>query len=306
MTSGGAIPDQFDYDVLLSREACASARVNEDFAFESLPGDIFQLGNTSYRILQRRDRARVRARTRTASRRTSRSGSARRRGARWSCRRRVAAARGRLDWLDEGGCRRRRPARSATAATAPPRRAQLVEYLAAARAALGALPTQDTVIFERFFDETGDQHLVIHAPFGSRINKAWGLALRKRFCRRFNFELQAAALEDSIVISLGSVHSFPLHEPAGYLNSATAREVLIQAVIAAPLFEARWRWVATAALAILRQRAGRRTPPQWQRSDAAGPGRRGVPGPDRLRREPARRARACRTTRWCGRRSPTA
>ncbi|MGH8373578.1 MAG: DNA glycosylase AlkZ-like family protein, partial [Gammaproteobacteria bacterium] len=142
------------------------------------------------------------------------------------------------------------------------------EYLAAAHAALGTLPTQETVVFERFFDETGDQHFVIHSPFGARINRAWGLALRKRFCRKFNFELQAAALEDSIVLSLGATHSFPLEEPAKYLNSATALDVLTQAVLAAPMFGTRWRWVTTTALAVRRNRNGKRMPPAFQRADA--------------------------------------
>jgi len=145
---------------------------------------------------------------------------------------------------------------------------QLVDYLAAAKAALGVLPTRERIVFERFFDETGDQHLVIHSPRGSRINRAWGLALRKRFCRRFNFELQAAAGEDSIVISLGPTHSFPLEEPARYLNAATVEAVLVQALLAAPMFPTRWRWVANTALAVPRNRAGKRVPAPFQRNDA--------------------------------------
>ena len=127
---------------------------------------------------------------------------------------------------------------------------QLVEYLGAAKAALGALPSFERIILERFFDETGDMHLVIHSPYGSRINRAWGLALRKRFCRRFNFELQAAALEDSIVISLGRQHSFALEDVLDYLSSKSVRDVLRQAVLDAPLFGAYWRWNASIALAI--------------------------------------------------------
>ena len=145
---------------------------------------------------------------------------------------------------------------------------QLVDYLGAAHAALGALPTQDRIVLERFFDETGDMHLVVHAPFGSRMNRAWGLALRKRFCRKFNFELQAAALEDSIVLSLGSTHSFPLDEVVRYLNSRSVRQVLIQALLDAPMFGTRWRWNATISLAIQRNRNGKRVPAQWQRNDA--------------------------------------
>ena len=121
---------------------------------------------------------------------------------------------------------------------------------------------------ERFFDEVGDMHVVIHSPFGSRLNRGWGLALRKKFCKSFNFELQAAANEDSIVISLGSVHSFPLDEVYRYLQTSTVRDTLIQAMLDAPMFEVRWRWNATRSLAIQRNRAGKRVPPQFQRMDA--------------------------------------
>src|SRR6202040_3254644 len=137
---------------------------------------------------------------------------------------------------------------------------QLVNYLATARAALGALPTQQTVIFERFFDEAGGMQLVIHSPFGSRINRAWGLALRKRFCRSFNFELQAAATEDTIVLSLTTAHSFELAEVARYLHSSTVRPLLVQALCAAPMFPVRWRWSASIALALPRFRGGKKVP----------------------------------------------
>lgn len=135
---------------------------------------------------------------------------------------------------------------------------QLVNYLAAARTALGALPTQETLIFERFFDEAGGMQLVIHSPFGSRLNRAWGLALRKRFCRAFNFELQAAATEDTIILSLTTAHSFELADVARYLHSNTARPILVQALCAAPMFTARWRWSATIALALPRFRGGKK------------------------------------------------
>src|SRR5262249_34127331 len=133
---------------------------------------------------------------------------------------------------------------------------QLLDYLASAYAALTCLPTQDTIVFERFFDEVGGMQLVIHSPFGSRLNRAWGLALRKRFCRKFNFELQAAATEDNIVLSLTTAHSFELAEVARYLNSATVRHVLIQALLDAPMFTTRWRWVIAVALALPRFRGG--------------------------------------------------
>ncbi|MDH5378521.1 MAG: ATP-dependent DNA helicase, partial [Gammaproteobacteria bacterium] len=145
---------------------------------------------------------------------------------------------------------------------------QLVDYLATGYASFDALPTHSTLIMERFFDEAGDMHLVIHSPFGSRMNRAWGLALRKRFCRKFNFELQAAATEDAIILSLGATHSFPLIEVSHYLNRQTVRDILVQALLDAPMFKIRWRWNASIALAVLRFRGGKRIPPQLQRMDA--------------------------------------
>jgi ATP-dependent Lhr-like helicase len=145
---------------------------------------------------------------------------------------------------------------------------QLVEYLAAANAALGALPTHETIILERFFDAAGGMQLVIHSPYGSRINRAWGLALRKRFCRKFNFELQAAATEDNIVLSLTTAHSFELAEVARYLHSETVRPLLVQAMLDAPMFITRWRWVAGVSLALPRFRGGRKVAPQLARMDA--------------------------------------
>jgi ATP-dependent Lhr-like helicase len=129
---------------------------------------------------------------------------------------------------------------------------QCLDYLAKTKAVLGVLPNQQQIVAERFFDETGDMHLVIHSCYGSRINRAWGLALRKRFCRKFNFELQAAALEDSILLSLGPTHSFPIEEVAAYLHANTLKSILTQALLAAPLFATQWRWNASIALAIKR------------------------------------------------------
>ncbi|MFI4967163.1 MAG: DEAD/DEAH box helicase [Gammaproteobacteria bacterium] len=266
VTNGGAIPDQFDYDVILSPSGLRIGSLNEDFSFESIPGDVFQLGNTSYRILKvETGRVLVEdakgmppnipfwfgeapARTDEMSQAVSRL--------RAEADRRLTAGEDLMAWFTgEMGL-------DAVAAR------QLAEYLAAAKAALGTLPTQDQVVFERFFDEAGDQHFVIHSPFGARINRAWGLALRKRFCRKFNFELQAAALEDTIVLSLGATHSFPLEEPAKYLSPHSALDVLTQAVLAAPMFGTRWRWVATTALAVRRNRNGKRMPPAFQRADS--------------------------------------
>src|SRR4029079_14529848 len=146
---------------------------------------------------------------------------------------------------------------------------QVVDYLQASLQILGALPSRDTLILERFFDESGGMQLVLHAPFGSRINKAWALALRKRFCRQFNFELQAAANEDALLLSLGPMHSFPLSDVFRYLHPETVRDVLIQAFLDAPVFETRWRWNATVSLAVPRNRGSRKVPPPIQRMLAA-------------------------------------
>jgi len=267
ITNGGAIPDQFDYDVVLLPEELAIGTLNEDFAFESLPGDIFQLGNTSYRIIKvETGRVLVEDARGQPPNIPFWFGEAPGRSDELS----LAVSRLRdavAGWLEEGAAhavQRLEQALGLSAAAG----AQLVEYLGAARVALGELPTREAIILERFFDEVGDSHLVIHSAYGSRINRAWGLALRKRFCRKFNYELQAAALEDSIVISLGPVHSFPLQEVIGYLKADTVRQVLVQALLAAPMFPTRWRWVATTALALRRFRNGRKVPPQFQRSDA--------------------------------------
>src|SRR5208282_3982168 len=142
------------------------------------------------------------------------------------------------------------------------------EYLGAALAALGVLPTQDVVALERFFDESGGMQLVIHSPYGSRLNRAWGLALRKRFCRKFNFELQAAATEDAIVLSLTAAHSFALDDVPRYLNAKTVRPLLVQAMLDAPMFVARWRWAAGVSLALPRFRSGKKVPPQILRMQA--------------------------------------
>src|SRR5262249_10060067 len=242
--------------------------VNEDFAVESLQGDIFQLGNTSYRIL-RVERGVVRVEDAHGEAPTIPF---------W-----LGEAPGRSDELSESVSRLRaeisaRLVRDPSGETAlrwladigiaEPAAQQLVDYLSAAHAALGCLPTRDTVVLERFFDEAGGMQLVIHSPFGSRINRAWGLALRKRFCRKFNFELQAAATEDNIVLSLTTAHSFELSDVARYLHSNSTRPVLVQAMLDAPMFTTRWRWVAGVALALPRFRGGKKVPPQFARMQA--------------------------------------
>src|SRR6202023_4417872 len=145
---------------------------------------------------------------------------------------------------------------------------QIAEYLGVATIALGVMPSQQNIVLERFFDDSGSMQLVVHAPFGSRLNRAWGLALRKRFCQTFNFELQAAASEDAIILSLGPTHSFPLADAFHFLHSASVRQVVIQAVLDSPLFGVRWRWAASRALAVPRWRAGRRVPAPRLRQDA--------------------------------------
>jgi ATP-dependent Lhr-like helicase len=269
---GGAIPEVFDYRVLLEPEGTFIGTLNEDFAIESLPGDIFQLGNTSWRILR------------------IGSGVVR-----------VADAQGQPPsmpfWLGEA------PARSDEVSAAvsrlraaaderlpgpgAPRREgdldatiawlvdhyeltrsaaeQISEYLAEGKRCLGVVPAADKLVVERFFDESGGMQLVLHAPFGSRVNRAWGLSLRKKFCQGFNLELQAAATEEGVILSLGPAHSFALDEVFRYLHPNTVRETLVQAVLDSPIFETRWRWTTTLALAVPRARHGARVPAQIQR-----------------------------------------
>ncbi|HEX4782017.1 MAG TPA: DEAD/DEAH box helicase [Usitatibacter sp.] len=261
--NGGAIPEVFDYRVVLEPEGHVVGSLNEDFAIESLPGDVFQLGNTSWRILK------------------IGNGVVR-----------VADAQGQPPsmpfWLGEA------PARSDEMSSAVSRlrssmdsilpdvaaataflekeyflsrsaAEQIAEYLDQAKRALGVVPTADTLALERFFDESGGMQLVLHAPFGSRVNKAWGLALRKKFCQGFNFELQAAATEEGLILSLNNSHSFPLEEVFRYVHPNTLEETLTQALLQSPIFETRWRWASTLALAVPRNRGGARVPNQLQR-----------------------------------------
>ena len=267
LVNGGAIPDQFDYDVILQPEGLFVGTLNEDFAFESLPGDIFQLGNNSYRMLKI-EQGRVFAEDAHGQPPNIPFWFGEAPGRSDELSLAVSDLRAVMDGKLEQG-REAAMAYLLDDLRLPVAAAeQLFDYLAAAKAALTHLPTQQRIVFERFFDETGDMHFVVHSPYGSRINRAWGLALRKRFCRRFNFELQAAANEDSIVLSLGPTHSFPLSEPVGYLKAATVKAVLIQALLAAPMFPTRWRWVANTALAVPRNRAGKKVPAYFQRNDA--------------------------------------
>jgi ATP-dependent helicase Lhr and Lhr-like helicase len=268
ITCGGAIPDNADYQVILEPAGTFVGTLNEDFAIESLAGDVFQLGNTSYKVL-RVEAGRVRVEDA--------------KGQPPSIPFWLGEAPARTDELSAAVSRLRTEIEAllpeVTAETITraidvveqryhlPRPAahQMVEYLAGAKAALGKLPTLKTLVFERFFDESGGMQLIIHAPFGARINRAFGLSLRKKFCRTFNFELQAAATEDAIVLSLGETHSFELASVARFLNSKTVEDTLIQAMLDSPMFTARWRWNASISLAIRRSSGGKRTPPQIQR-----------------------------------------
>ena len=278
ITSGGAIPDNALYAVVAEPEGAHVGTVDEDFAVESLRGDIMLLGNSSWRI-RRVEAGRVLvedahgaapnvpfwrgeapARTRELSQQVA------------ELRQKIAdmteaivyrpplrdfdAAAPVFRWLEEECGLDRSGAE------------QAVEYIVAGRSVLGAVPTQATIIAERFFDESGGMQLVIHAPFGGRLNKAWGLALRKRFCRSFNLELQAAATDEGINIALSDQHSFPLADVFRFLHPASVGKVLEQAVLTSPLFTTRWRWDASRALALLRFQGGRKVPPQIQRMRA--------------------------------------
>jgi ATP-dependent helicase Lhr and Lhr-like helicase len=269
LTSGGTIPDTADYQVVLEPENQSIGSVNEDFAVESMAGDIFQLGNTAYRII-RVERGIVRVEDARGLSPTIPFwlGEAPGRSAELSLS--VSRLRQDIEVRLQKGADEERIADwlAQERHVAFPAAEQLAEYLGGAHTALGCLPTQETIVLERFFDEAGGMQLVIHSPYGSRINRAWGLALRKRFCRKFNFELQAAATEDNIVLSLTTAHSFELGDAAHYLHSASVRTVLIQALLDAPMFTTRWRWVAGTALALPRRRGGKKIPPQLARMEA--------------------------------------
>ncbi len=259
--SGGAIPETAQYQVVAEPDDRVVGQLDEDFAIESYRGDVFLLGTTSWRI-RRIGKGQVRVEDAQGAAPTIPfwRGEAPGRTAELSAR--VSELRERVD--------RSPPAAAAAFLTGAAGldaagADQVIRYLAAGRAALGALPSQRTVVAERFFDDSGGMQLVLHAPFGSRINRAWGLALRKRFCRSFDLELQAAATDDGIVISLTDLHSFPLASVFSFLRPETVEAVLTQAVLGVPLFSVRWRWTVSRALAVPRRRRGQRVPPPLQR-----------------------------------------
>ncbi|MGZ4819647.1 MAG: DEAD/DEAH box helicase, partial [Terriglobales bacterium] len=277
ITSGGAIPDNALFTVVAEPDGGIVGTVDEDFAVESMAGEVMLLGNTSWRIRRIEGKSsrilvenaqgappgipfwRGEAPARTAEL-SAQLGELRKEISDrlpgvvpvegWQNLPVVAEA---VSWLgeecglDQSGAE------------------QLIQYILEGRAVLGDVPTQATIIAERFFDEGGGMQLIIHAPFGGRINKAWGLALRKRFCRGFNFELQAAATDNGLNIALAEQHSFPLADVFQFLASETMPPILEQAALASPIFQTRWRWDATRALALLRFQGGKKVPPQIQR-----------------------------------------
>ena len=287
LTCGGAIPETADYRVVTEGEDTFVGTVNEDFAIESMAGDIFLLGNTSWRIRYVRGGKVVvndangapatipfwlgeaPGRTIELSQEVSRL--------REEIGNRLVAATAESERavhvteqpLEAAAVLARQPDAAAwaleTCGVGDWAAAQAVHYVEAQKAALGVVPSQREIVFERFFDESGGMQLVIHAPLGARINRAWGLALRKRFCRSFNFELQAAADDNGIVLSLGPQHSFPIEQMFRMLNTTNAEPLLVQALLAAPMFQVRWRWNVTRALAVLRQNGGSKVPPPLQR-----------------------------------------
>jgi ATP-dependent helicase Lhr and Lhr-like helicase len=263
LTSGGAIPERADYKVIAEPEHVTVGSVDEDFAVESMSGDVFLLGNTSWRIQHVRGgevivadahgaaptipfwRGEAPGRTIELSQEVS--------AIREEIEKQLNDTKQAAQWLT-------------TKCTVSETKAkEAVEYVSAQKAAVGMIPTQDHLLIERFFDESGGMQLVIHSPFGVRINRALGLTLRKRFCRRFDFELQASADDNGVVLSLGPQQSFPLEEIPRMVPAEQTEHLLSQAVLPTPFFTVRWRWNATRALAVLRQRGGKKVPPPIQR-----------------------------------------
>ena len=277
ITSGGAIPETALFTVVAEPDGVVVGTLDEDFAVESNAGDIMLLGNTSWRIRRVEGksgrvlvedahgappsvpfwRGEAPARTQELSAHVA------------GLRKEISD---RLHSTSPLGVSQSQPAVAETVAWLKKEcglddsgAEQAIEYVLQGRAVLGDVPTQDTIIAERFFDEGGGMQLIIHAPYGGRINKAWGLALRKRFCRSFNFELQAAATDNGLNIALAEQHSFPLADVFHFLNAETVQPVLEQAALASPIFGTRWRWDANRALALLRFQGGKKVPPQIQR-----------------------------------------
>ncbi len=265
VSNGGAIPDTADYLVIAEPDGGMVGTVHEDFAIESMAGDVFLLGNTPWKI-RRIEAGTVRVEEAHGQSPTIPFWIGEAPGRTPELSAEVSALRREID--------ERLHARDAAIAlvmdSGVSREAadQIVAYIEEGKRVLGIVPTREKLVAERFFDEAGGMQLVIHSPLGSRINRAWGLALRKRFCAGFNFELQAAATDEGINISLGPQHSFPIEDVFRYVKAATAQDVLMQAALQSPVFPLRWRWTASRSLSLLRQTGGKRVPAPIQRMRA--------------------------------------
>ncbi len=263
LTSGGAIPDNADYDVVADPDGTFVGTVNEDFAIESMAGDIFLLGNTPWKV-RRVESGRVRVEDAQGNLPTIPFWLGEAPGRTWELSDEITALRAGIDRLLDNPQDAEAWLMAEADVTAEVAR-QLVAYLIEGKRVLGVVPTANRVVAERFFDESGGMQLVIHAPFGAAINRAWGMALRKRICRTFDFELQATATDDGLNFSLGPSMAFPLGDVFNYLSPNTVEEVLTQAVFQAPLFGTRWRWNASRFLALLRHSGGKKVPAPLQR-----------------------------------------
>jgi ATP-dependent helicase Lhr and Lhr-like helicase len=264
LTCGGAIPDTANYTVIVEPDGHAIGTLDEDFAIESMAGDIFLLGTNSWRI-RRVEAGVVRVEDAHGAPPSIPFWNGEGLGRTIELSREVCDVRAAIDEReDEAACEWLMAECEVDRAGAE----QAVAYVRAGKAILGAVPTQQCIVAERFFDEGGGMQLILHTPFGARVNRAWGLALRKRFCRSFNLELQAAATDNGIVLSLSDQHAFPLDAVFEFVKSASAEYTLTQALLPAPMFAARWRWNAARALAILRFSGGRKVPPQLLRMRA--------------------------------------
>jgi len=264
ITSGGAIPESANYNVVAEPEGTVIGTVDEDFAVESMAGDIFLLGTTSWHI-RRVEAGIVRVENAHGAPPSIPFWNGEGPGRTLELSYEVSALRAAIDERDDDSARALLEGECGLDAAGAE---QAVAYVRAGKAILGTVPTATNLVAERFFDEAGGMQLVLHTPFGARINRAWGLALRKKFCRSFNLELQAAATDNGIVLSLTEQHAFPLEVVFEFVKSASARQTLTQALLTAPMFGARWRWNATRALAILRMRGGNKVAPQLQRMRA--------------------------------------
>jgi ATP-dependent helicase Lhr and Lhr-like helicase len=264
LTSGGAIPELGDFRVVAEPDEVQVGTVHEEWAVESRPGDVFLLGTHSWRI-RRVEPGTVRVVDAHGAPPSVPHWQGEAPGRTRELSEEVCALRQGVADLPPGDARRWLEAECGVDRAAAD---TIVGYLRAGLAALGALPTMNAIILERFFDEAGGMQLIGHAPFGSRVNRAFGLALRKRFCVTFDFELQAAASDNAILLSLGPQHSFPLDSVPRFLASPTVEQVVRQAVLTSPLFAARWRWNLNTSLTVLRMRGGRKNPPAIQRMEA--------------------------------------